>query len=215
MAFNVQEFRASLLYDGARPSLFDVSMTVPALVAFEGVNRQITFRAKATELPGDSINPISLNYFGREIKVAGVHSFNDWSITVINDEDFTIRNTFERWMSAINSHVGNVRAPQFIRGDGGYQCDAFVTQYSKTGGGVGAAGVAGITGGTGIIKDYGMIGCFPTEIAPIQLDWGSNAEVEEFQVTFSYQWWETYAPNPTTDTGTGNIAQPGAGFATS
>ena len=55
MAFNVQEFRASLLYDGARPSLFDVSMTVPALVAFEGVNRQITFRAKATELPADSI----------------------------------------------------------------------------------------------------------------------------------------------------------------
>jgi hypothetical protein len=200
MAFDVQSFRASLLYDGARPSLFDISMTVPGSIAIGNVNQQITFRARAASLPGDSLSQITLNYFGREIKVAGTRTFPEWTMTVINDEDFVIRNTFERWMSAINQHVSNVRNPNFISGDGGYQADVYVTQYGKAGGG----------GGLGaVIKDYGLIGAFPTDVSPIELNWGDGDTVEEFTITFAYQWWETYAPNPTTDSASGNITVPG------
>jgi hypothetical protein len=183
MPFNVQEFRASLVTDGARASLFDVMLTFPLAVgtggtapgAFGSAMQQITFRARSTSLPGDSISSIGLNYFGREIKIAGNRTFPDWSFTVINDEDFNIRNAFERWMSGINSHVSNLRMPAMLSGDGGYQQDAFVTQYSKIG---------------EPIKVYKLVGCFPTDVSAIDLDWGAD-NVEEFSVTFAYQWWES------------------------
>lgn len=191
MPFNVQEFRSSLLFDGARPSLFDVTMVFPAIVATGGTaagavgtaSQQVTFKAKSSSLPGDSISSIPVNYFGREIKVAGTRAFTDWSFTVINDEDFVIRNAFERWMSGLNSHVGNLRLPEFMNSVG-YQTDAYVTQYSKEG---------------AILKQYKMIGCFPTDVSAIDLDWASGDQIEEFAVTFSYQWWESIL---TTDSST-------------
>jgi hypothetical protein len=183
MAFNVQEFRASLVSDGARASLFDVQLTFPTVVGtggtapgtFGSAQQQVTMRARATTLPGDTIAAIGVNYFGREIKVAGNRSFTDWSFTIINDEDFVLRNAFERWMSGINSHVSNLRMPEMLSGDGGYQQDAFVTQYGKTG---------------DVIKRYKLVGCFPTDVSTIDLDWAAD-NIEEFTVTFAYQWWET------------------------
>lgn len=191
MAFNIQDFRSSMKTDGARASLFDVSMTFPLPVATGSAPgssgtaaQQITFRARSTSLPGDSISAIGVNYFGREIKVAGTRSFTDWSFTVINDEDFTIRNAFERWMSGINSHVSNLRLPTMLSGDAGYQQDAFVTQYGKTG---------------DIIKVYKLVGCFPTDVSAIDLDWGAEG-IEEFAVTFAYQWWESIGTTDSTST---------------
>ena len=188
MPFNVQAFRASMVTDGARSSLFDVQMTFPLAVgtggtapgSFGSAQQQVTFRARGTSLPGDSISSIGVNYFGREIKLAGNRSFTDWSITVIQDEDFNLRNAFERWMSGINSHVANLRLPAMLPGDGGYQQDAYVTQYSKTG---------------DIIKVYKLVGCFPTDVSAIDVDW-SNDGIEEFTVAFAYQWWESL---PSTD----------------
>lgn len=188
MPFNVQQFRASMVTDGARSSLFDVQLTFPLAVgtggtapgSFGSAQQQVTFRARGTSLPGDSISSIGVNYFGREIKLAGNRSFTDWSITVIQDEDFNLRNAFERWMSGINSHVANLRLPAMLPGDGGYQQDAYVTQYGKTG---------------DIIKVYKLVGCFPTDVSAIDVDW-SNDGIEEFTVSFAYQWWESL---PSTD----------------
>lgn len=190
MPFNVQNFRASLLADGARASLFDVMLTFPLAVGTTGTapgsfgtaQQQVTFRAKATSLPGDSISSIGVNYFGREIKVAGNRSFPDWAITVIQDEDFDLRDAFERWMSGLNSHVANLRLPSMLASSE-YQRDALVTQYGKAG---------------DVIKQYKMVGCFPTDVSAIDLDWGSDS-IEEFQVTFAYQWWESPS---TTDSST-------------
>lgn len=184
MAFNVQDFRATMQFDGARPTLFDVAMTFPLLVGtggtapgtFGSAPQQVTFKARSTSLPGDSVSAIPLNYFGREIKVAGNRTFPDWSFTVINDEDFVIRNAFERWMSGINSHISNIRALPFVTAEGGYQQDAYVRQYAKTG---------------QLIKAYKIVGAFPTDVSAIDLDWGSTDQVEEFAVTFAYQWWES------------------------
>ena len=185
MAFNVQDFRSRLQFDGARPNLFDIQLAFPPLVGTGGsapgtlgtAQEQLTFRARASSLPGNSISSIPVNYFGREIKVPGNRSFPDWSFTVINDEDFTIRTAFERWMSGMNSHVQNLRAPEFIQGDGGYGADAFITQYGKV--------------DEVILKRYRMVGGFPVDLSPIALDWGANDSIEEFEVTMSYQWWES------------------------
>ena len=173
--FNVAEFRANMVGDGARPNLFSVSLVFP-IIASNGslASSKTTFMAKASQLPGSSIGTVGVNYFGREMKFAGNRTFADWSLTIINDEDFVVRNSIESWMNSINSNVSNVRAPAASR-PAGYTTDATVTQYGKTG---------------DVLKTYNFVGLFPVDLAPIELDWGSNDAMEEFQVTFAYQYWE-------------------------
>jgi len=176
MAFNVTEFRSNMIGDGARPNLFSISLIFPTIATNGSLSGQkLTFMAKAAQLPGSTINQVPVYYFGREVKFAGNRSFADWSIQIINDEDFTIRNSMESWMNAINSHAGNVRNSA-AQNAVGYTTDAIVTQYGKTG---------------QPLKSYKFVGMFPLDLAPIDLDWGNNDSIEEYSVTFAYQWWET------------------------
>jgi hypothetical protein len=102
---------------------------------------------KQHNLPGSTINAVPVQYFGRELKFVGNRTFADWTLTVINDEDFVIRNAFERWMNGINSHSLNVRNPIALA-PGGYTVDGEVTQFGKTG---------------DQLKRYKFLGLFPTE----------------------------------------------------
>lgn len=175
MAFNVAEFRSQMIGDGARPNLFAVTLTFPLLVNNGTVSGQkVTFMAKAAQLPGSTVGTVPVYYFGRELKFPGNRTFPDWTITIINDEDFTIRNSMENWLNVINSHAGNKRDAGALS-TGGYSVDAEVTQFGKTG---------------NTLKKYRFVGLFPQDVAPIDLDWGSNDSIEEYAVTFAYQWWE-------------------------
>ena len=175
MAFNVAEFRSNMIGDGARPNLFQVTLTFPT-VASNGVaaGQKATFMAKAAQLPGSTVGTVPVYYFGRELKFAGNRTFTDWTLQIINDEDFTVRNSLESWMNAINSHSSNVRAAGAAN-PLGYTVDAEVTQFGKTG---------------DALKTYKFVGLYPLDLAPIDLDWGSNDTIEEYAVTFAYQWWE-------------------------
>ena len=175
MAFNVAEFRANMTGDGARPNLFSVSLTFPT-IASNGVvaSQKTTFMAKSAQLPGSTIGTVPVYYFGREMKFAGNRTFADWTLTIINDEDFTIRNSIESWMNAINSNTGNIRN-NLSQNPSSYTVDAEVTQFGKAG---------------QELKKYKFVGMFPIDLAPIDLDWGSNDVIEEFTTTFAYQYWE-------------------------
>jgi hypothetical protein len=175
MAFNVNEFRAQMVGDGARPNLFEVSMPFPAFSAPENAQTKLTFMCKTAQLPGSTLGVVPVQYFGRELKFVGNRTFTDWTISVINDEDFIVRNAFERWMNGINSHNLNVRNPAALA-PGGYTVDGDVRQFGKKG---------------DVLKRYKFVGLFPTDITPIDVDWGSNDTIEEFSVTMSYQWWES------------------------
>jgi hypothetical protein len=175
MAFNVNEFRSQMTGDGARPNLFEISMPFPAFAQPGNAQQKLTFMCKSAQLPGATIGVVPVQYFGRELKFAGNRTFADWTITVINDEDFSVRNAFERWMNGINSHNLNVRNPVALA-PLGYNVDGNVTQFGKTG---------------NILKKYKFVGLFPTDITPIDVDWGSNDTIEEFSVTLTYQWWES------------------------
>ena len=176
MAFNVAEFRANMIGDGARPNLFSVSLVFPTLAENGALaGQKVNFMAKAAQLPGSTIGTVPVYYFGREMKFPGNRTFADWTLTIINDEDFAIRNSLESWMNAINSHATNVRSGA-ASSSTGYSVDASVTQYGKTG---------------NELKKYNFVGMFPLDLAPIDLDWGSNDAIEEYTCTFAYQFWET------------------------
>jgi hypothetical protein len=194
MSFNIDQFRTAMQYDGARPNLFEVVLQFPAFVELGGqANALSRFFVKTAQLPGSTIGAVTVPYFGREVKVAGNRTFQDWSVTVINDEDFTIRNAFERWHRGINGNRTNLREPGAVSTSPlapgtSYAVDAEVYQYAKVGGSP--------------IKKYRFTGMFPNDIAAIDLDWGSNDTVEEFSVTLSYQYWESL-DSRTTAPGTG------------
>jgi hypothetical protein len=191
MAFNLDQFRTALQYDGARPNLFQIQLTPPTTIAGSTLaGQKMRFMARSGQLPGKTIGSVPVYYMGREIKVPGNAMFQEWTVTVINDEDFLIRAALERWHGAINSHRGNVRAPGFL-GHTGYSVNGSVVQYSKLGtGNLGRGGSASrVDSATGLRK-YNFVGMWPLDISPIDLDWGANDQIEEFVVTFAYQWWE-------------------------
>ena len=176
MAFNVAEFRANMVGDGARPNLFQVTLVFPTIASNgAAAGQKTTFMAKSAQLPGSTVNQFPLYYFGRELKFAGNRTFTDWTLQIINDEDFIIRNSLESWMNAINSHASNVRNSGAVN-PSNYSVDAIVTQYGKAG---------------DVLKTYKFVGLFPVDIAPIDLDWGTNDSVEEFSATFAFQYWES------------------------
>ena len=175
MAFSVNEFRSQMTGDGARPNLFEVSMPFPGFSSPANAQTKLTFMCKSAQLPGSTLGVVPVQYFGRELKFVGNRTFTDWTINIINDEDFSIRNSIESWMNAINSHASNVRNAG-AKSPAGYTVDAQVTQYGKTG---------------DTLKVYNFVGMFPVDMAPIDLSWDSNDSIEEYSVTFAYQWWET------------------------
>jgi hypothetical protein len=219
MTFNVTEFRSQLVGDGARAGLFNVSLAFPKFIptalsssnaAKPGGNAQekLSFMARAAQLPGSEINTITLPYFGRELKFAGSRRFPDWSITIINDEDFLIRNAIESWMNYINSHVTNVRNEVSNYSDDKAQdltqtsqSDTLTAVTSKTSTVSTASDVSpgsytsdavvtqyGKAGPSSKLKQYRFVGMFPIDLSPIDLNWAAD-EVEEYQVSFAYQYW--------------------------
>jgi T4-like virus tail tube protein gp19 len=171
MAFNVNEIRSQLTLGGARGSLFQVTFSNPANSI---ADIKVPFMVRTAQLPESTLGTIEVPYFGRKIRLAGDRSFSDWTVTVINDEDFLIRNALEEWSQRISGHQSNLRAfgsasPLL------YKSTAEVTQFSKT-------GVP--------IRTYRFNGIFPTSISSIDLNWGDVDSIEEFSVTFQYDWWE-------------------------
>jgi len=185
MPFDIQAFRSAMADDGARPNLFEVAMNFPLLTSGStgsdslSVAEQIRFFARAAQLPGTTVNAIPVNYFGRELKFAGNRTFPEWTITILNDEDFQVRNAFETWMNGLNSHRGNLRNSAFSSPTS-YSSQATVTQFAKTG---------------EAIKSYTFIGMFPIDVSPIEVDWSANDTIEEYAVTLGYQWWESASGN--------------------
>jgi len=186
MAFNIDAFKSQgLAFGGARPTLFRVLMEFPVSIA--GDTQRASYLIRSTSLPSSSVSSIPVPYFGRKIKIAGDRDFEDWSVTVMNDEDFGLRNSFEAWLNLINTHVSN-RIGSGVSGPNGsapdiYKVDLIVQQFSK----------AGPSNESGVIRQYKFNGAFPTSVGAISLDWDSTNTVESFDVTFSYDYWEPLA----------------------
>lgn len=185
MAFNIDTFKSQgLALGGARPSLFRVRLFFPAVVTGKSAAEQESvFHVRAGQMPASTLGTVEVPYFGRKIKLAGDRTFTDWTVTIMNDEDFLLRNALEEWSNAINTLVSNRLNPAVagnIAGTtGNYKTDLFVDQYAKD----------GPSDEQGIIRSYRFVGAFPTEIGTINLDWDTTNQIETFDTTFAYDYW--------------------------
>ena len=172
MSFNINNFlNRGLINGGARPSLFDIEITLPGILYNPGTTEKIRFTARASSIPASTIASVDVPYFGRTIKVNGDRTFADWSVTVMNDEDYTVRNAFEAWHNNINTIVGNRRLFTSVN----YKSQASVRHYSKD--------------GLRRIKTYEFYGLFPTSVQEMELDWEATNRIQTFGVTFAYDYW--------------------------
>jgi hypothetical protein len=174
MPFNIAAFKTNgLVYGGARPSLFNIFLSVPIGIGIDNVSvDKFRFVARSAALPEMQVSPIEVPYFGRKIKVAGERAFQNWSVTVMNDEDFAVRSMFELWNNSINRLVSNVRNPTLAAEQ--YKADLEIVQYS-------------VDGST--LRSYQLIGAFPANVSNIQMDWENANQFETFTVEFAYDYW--------------------------
>jgi hypothetical protein len=183
MTFDLNTFlQSGLPYGGARPSLFVIEFNYPtgiltsASIASSSTssigNAKSRLTCKAGSLPESSVSEIEVGYFGRKIKVAGERTFQDWLVTVINDEDFIMRAMLESWSNAINRLEANVRDLSFD--NEGYKADLIVRQFAKDG---------------TEIRNYTIIGAWPSLVSAIGLDWDQGNAIEYFTVTWAYDYW--------------------------
>lgn len=186
------DFKSKLIGGGARPNLFECEIKFPGGL---GITEDDDFRfmIKAASLPASNINVIDIPFRGRNLKVAGDRTFDPWSITVINDTNFKIRNAFEKWMNFMNRHDDNAGVITPVA----YQTDMKVHQLGR--------GVAGQTSDAGVLPDkgspipvlksYKFYGTFPTAISAIELSYDSADTIEEFSVDLQVQWYDSLAPD--------------------
>ena len=169
---SITDFKAKLSGGGARPNQFKVTMPFPGYAQVGGEIEELAFLCSATSLPDMTIGSISVPFRGRDIKIAGDRVIADWSITVINDTDFKLRNAFERWQNGINNMSDNEGLTNPID----YQVDAFVDQLDRNGNN---------------IKSYTLRGCFPTSIGAVDLSYAPTDTIQTFGVTFRFQFMES------------------------
>lgn len=196
MSFNITQFTGTFKNGGARPSLFSVSILPPDIVV--GVIgedfRDLEFLVEAAQLPPSNLGVIQVPYFGRIIKLAGDRTFEPWTVTVLNDENFKVRNALETWSTAINGLENNKRERSGEDIERSYKQNATITQFSKTG---------------DKLRTYKFHGMFPQVIGAIDLSWESLDQVERFQVTFEYDYFtvERAGPDSGNTTVTGNLVE--------
>ena len=181
---NITNFRDRLVGGGARPNLFEVNIELPDGVIGQADYRDdVRFMVKAAEIPAANIGNIPVPFRGRVLPVAGDRTFDPWTVTVINDSKFNIRDAMEQWSNKINDL-------QFDVGDispSNYQTKAEVFQLSRGGKTTSASSTGGET--INVLRTYNFEGIYPSVVSSIPLDYGATDSIEEFQVTFNYLFW--------------------------
>ena len=189
MAFAPSKFKTGLSSAGgtARPSLYRVKIN-EGTVGTLSLSATETLLVKAANLPASNIAPVAVNYAGRAYKWQGFRTYDNWSVTVINDESFSIRNKMMQWMRWISGQMDGERnsnyGPAALGGSfGWFDGDATVTQLNTDG-----------TDG----KSYKMMHIWPTELGEIAVDWSSDA-IQEYTVGFAYDHWTSGTGSSTSD----------------
>ena len=177
---NITEFRSRMTGGGARSNLFEVEITFPGDIGISEtlLSDKVPFLVKAAEIPASNLGNIPVPYRGRVLPIAGDRTFDPWTVTVINDTDFLIRDAMEKWSNSIN----DIQTAQGSINPEVYQKSARVFQKSREG-----------NGPSDTEKDlriYKFEGIYPNVVSSIPLDFGATDQIEEFQVTFNYLFYE-------------------------
>lgn len=171
MAFNATEFRSKLQYGGQRPNLFKVDLIIPDSNA---ASEELSFMAQAASMPAFVTGFTDSFYFGRRVSHFGDREYQDWSIQIINDEDYVVRNAFESWSARGADTNWDTNAIENKQGMPLY-CDATITSYGKEG---------------EPTKSVVLHNAFPIMLSPLEFSWQENNVIQTFDCTIRFDYFE-------------------------
>jgi len=175
----ISQFKAAMNGGGARPNLFEVEIAkFPGSIAWNA--GEFKFLCKAAALPAQNVASIDVPFRGRIFKVAGDRTIDTWTVTVINDESFDLRTSFEEWsnlIARVDNNLGATDPSAYMVNATVYQLGRGSTPNSTTNAGTANA----------VLKSYDFIDIFPTNVSQIDLSYDSGDTIEEFTVEFQVQ----------------------------
>ena len=175
----ISDFKSALLGGGARPNLFEVELTtLPAGITWDSTS--FSYMCKAASLPASNVANIDIPFRGRIFKVAGDRTIDPWTVTIINDEGFKLRNAFEEWadlIAKLENNMGATNPEAYMVSAKVYQLGRGATPESMTN-----AGTA-----NSVLKEYEFYNIWPSTVAAIDLSYDSTDTIEEFTVDFQVQ----------------------------
>ena len=176
----IVDFRSKLSGGGARSNLFEVNIKYPDSIAalIGDATGEGEFLIKAAEIPASNLGNIPVPFRGRVLPVAGDRTFDPWTVTVINDTNFIIRDAMEKWSNSIN----DIQTAQGTVDPSQYQTVATVSQLDRRG--------FSEADKIQILRQYVFSGIYPNVVSSIPLDYGATDQIQEFQVTFNYLFYE-------------------------
>ena len=166
----VDDFKSKLVGGGARSNLFKVTMNFPGYA--NGDVELTSFMCKTAQFPSSVVAPITVPFRGRQLQLAGDRTFEPWTVTIINDTGFEVRNAFEAWSNGINGHNSNTG----LSNPTDYQADAVIEQLDKEG---------------NVTKTYDFRGLWPSNIGAIDVSYETADTIQEFTVELQVQYWES------------------------
>lgn len=169
---SIEDFKAVLQGGGVRPTMFEVELALPDSIASDTseIVRDGTFLIKAANLPASNVGQIAVPFRGRQLKVSGDRSFEDWNVTIVNDTSFGLRKAMEKWSEKIQNHNYALGSTALVD----YYASAIVRQLDRDG---------------SVLRSYRFEGIWPSQIGEIGLDFEAQNAIEEYSVTFAVQYW--------------------------
>jgi len=173
-AFQLSDFKSALEHGGARPSLFEFNISTPGTVEGNDDLDDINLYCNVSAIPPLTVTPIERQYFGRTVKIPGDMVFGDLNTTIINTESYSIRNRIEQWMDHINGHNNNLG----ISHSENWKVTGTLKQYAKDG---------------QPLMNFKFNGMWPQTLSEIALGYDTASDIEQFDVTWAYDWYEIEA----------------------
>ncbi len=181
MPFNATQFRKQLKHGGARPNMFEIIITpttkIAALMSQSGIAaNDIKFMANSAQMPGAIVGTVPVPYFGRIVNVSGDRVYEDWQCSIYSDEDFGIRNFFEKWNDMMSFVNYDTNQEHMEGGVNDYVCEVDILHYTKTG---------------DVDKRYKLHNAFPHYVSQVELSWQANDQLMMFEVAWKYDYFTT------------------------
>ena len=159
----IDEFKAQLIGGGPRANRFKIF--IPR------AGNRIEFLAKAGNIPAATLGVVEVQWRGSVLKLAGDRTFENWTVSIINDSEFSARSALEAWQTEIQELGG---------GNGATTTDylisrAFVEQLDKS---------------DAVLARYEFFNMFPLSIGSIELSHETVDALEQFDVEFAFSHWE-------------------------
>jgi len=162
---NLNTFVQKLAGGGARANQYEVSLTGGPFAT-----ELFQFLCRGAQIPAQTVGEIAVPYRGRQIYVAGDRTYDAWTVTVFADAAWHLRSRMEQWSNLINDMgaltVGSAQPAS-------YYGEAVVRQLGRD---------------DSVTNEYTLYQIWPVTVDAIDLAWDTNDAIEEFGVTWRFNY---------------------------